>query len=407
MARPPRRRLRDLDALARAQQAQTPGAVPGEGPLTTAARVAQQQGGLGAPSVSDAAGVVTESGAASPMGVAATLSGQGPPPEEPATPSPPAPTEPHPVAGAEGMEPEFARRLDALIAASGGRIRINSGYRSEAEQAALYQEALAKYGSPQAAGKWVAPPGKSNHGRGIAADLGGDMNLAHQLAPQFGLVFPMGHEPWHIEPVGLRQDASTPPEAYTAPGVKEAPPIQDDKGIPVEHMAAVADMVLSDAVAPVNFARHLGEQQVVETPEGTAQPLEGTGPPPPPEPEEPAAAAATQAQGGGESGEGGDAESWIREAMRITGVDESWYPGLKARMMQESGGRNIPQGITDVNTAKGTPAFGPMQVIQPTFNSHKLAGYENWKDPLHNTIAAIRYITARYGHPSKLPRGGY
>lgn len=104
---------------------------------------------------------------------------------------------------------------------------------------------------------------------------------------------------------------------------------------------------------------------------------------------------------------GGDAESWIRTAMMLTGVDESWYAGLHRRMMQESGGQNIPQGIVDINTEKGTPAFGPMQVIEPTFNAYKLPGYEDWHNPLHNTIAAIRYIQSRYGHPDNLPSGGY
>ena len=33
----------------------------------------------------------------------------------------------------------------------------------------------------------------------------------------------------------------------------------------------------------------------------------------------------------------------------------------------ESGNRNIPQQIHDINTDKGTPAHGPLQVIQPTY----------------------------------------
>jgi hypothetical protein len=105
--------------------------------------------------------------------------------------------------------------------------------------------------------------------------------------------------------------------------------------------------------------------------------------------------------------EDADAETLIRAAMAVTGVDESWYEGLYARMMQESGGRNVAQEITDINTEKGTPAFGPMQVIEPTFRAHAAPGYEDWHNPLHNTIAAIRYIQSRYGHPSKLPSGGY
>jgi hypothetical protein len=51
--------------------------------------------------------------------------------------------------------------------------------------------------------------------------------------------------------------------------------------------------------------------------------------------------------------------------------------------------------------------FSPMQMIEPTFSAHALPGYEDWKNPLHNTIAAIRYIADRYGSPYNLPKGGY
>lgn len=106
-----------------------------------------------------------------------------------------------------GMDQSFAKKVAMLIAAvkrQGGSLYISSGYRSAAEQKRLWDAAVVKYGSESAARKWVAPPGKSNHGRGIAADLGGDVELAHQLAPQFGLYFPMSWEPWHIEPKGSR-----------------------------------------------------------------------------------------------------------------------------------------------------------------------------------------------------------
>jgi hypothetical protein len=68
----------------------------------------------------------------------------------------------------------------------------------------LFAEAVKKYGSEKAARKWVAPPGKSNHGRGVAADLdianpGPAQTWAHANATRFGLQFPMSWEPWHIE----------------------------------------------------------------------------------------------------------------------------------------------------------------------------------------------------------------
>lgn len=124
----------------------------------------------------------------------------------------------------EGLNEEFQTALLALVAASGGQIWINSGYRSVERQGQLFDEAVRKYGSPEAARKYVAPPGSSNHNHGLAADLGGNLELAHQLAPQFGLSFPMDWEPWHIEPPWARQERgadyknsqTTPPLGRTA-----------------------------------------------------------------------------------------------------------------------------------------------------------------------------------------------
>lgn len=140
----------------------------------------------------------------------------------------------------DGMQDHFAKRLKAMIEASGGRISVFSGYRSVETQQELWDNALAKYGSEDAARQWVAPPGKSNHNHGIAADLGYETDdaqgWAHENAARFGLVFPMSWEPWHIETAEARggtPDAdghtdSGGAEAYTTPppgtpGVVDAP----------------------------------------------------------------------------------------------------------------------------------------------------------------------------------------
>src|SRR5690606_11342140 len=38
-----------------------------------------------------------------------------------------------------------------------------------------------------------------------------------------------------------------------------------------------------------------------------------------------------------------------------------------------------------------------MQMIDPTFNAHKMKGLNNIFNPVHNAVAAIRYIKSRYG----------
>mgnify|MGYP002140046610 FL=1 len=50
------------------------------------------------------------------------------------------------------------------------QLQVYSGYRSPERQAQLWDAALKKYGSPEAARKWVAPPGRSQHGHGNAAE---------------------------------------------------------------------------------------------------------------------------------------------------------------------------------------------------------------------------------------------
>lgn len=93
-------------------------------------------------------------------------------------------------------------------------LRAVSGYRSSARQAELFAAAVARYGSPEAARKWVAPPGSSAHQSGRAVDLDmGPPNGSSQVdaqrltarwrwltvnAARFGF-FPYSAEPWHWE----------------------------------------------------------------------------------------------------------------------------------------------------------------------------------------------------------------
>jgi hypothetical protein len=85
-------------------------------------------------------------------------------------------------------------------------VGISSLDRSNEHQAALYAKAQAKYGAN--ANQWVAPPGRSNHNRGVAADLSYEddnaRKWAHENAPKYGLAFPLGNEAWHVEPADAR-----------------------------------------------------------------------------------------------------------------------------------------------------------------------------------------------------------
>lgn len=122
-----------------------------------------------------------------------------------------------------GMQKPLQQGLQAMFDAAPPEIqqtlRIMSGYRSPERQQQLWDAALKKYGSADAARKWVAPPGNSQHNHGNAADLSFDgagttaklssagqaaMQWVHANAGQFGLTFPLGNEPWHVEVAGAR-----------------------------------------------------------------------------------------------------------------------------------------------------------------------------------------------------------
>lgn len=92
------------------------------------------------------------------------------------------------------MRPDVALAFDrmaAAAAAAGVSLVINSGYRSDAEQAALY----ARHPDP----RWVAPPGRSLHRLGTELDLGppGAYRWLAGNARRFGFVQRYSWEPWH------------------------------------------------------------------------------------------------------------------------------------------------------------------------------------------------------------------
>jgi D-alanyl-D-alanine carboxypeptidase len=115
--------------------------------------------------------------------------------------------------GQYGLNPIFWERLSALIndgKSKGYNITVTSGWRSYSSQRSLWDNSNR---SCSERSRWVACPGGSRHGFGIAADLsfngtgcsgGWDCNEAaawvHANAEKYGLKFRMSWEPWHIEP---------------------------------------------------------------------------------------------------------------------------------------------------------------------------------------------------------------
>ena len=165
-----------------------------------------------------------------------------------------------------GLNPQFTQSIASLLQNAPpevqNQVRISSAYRSPQRQSEILSGVLTKRVGPEAAAqwgsyvqqangdviaageaarpwlrglgitKWVAPPGSSNHQKGVAVDLQ-YLNPAatqwmHQNAPKHGLNFPLSNEDWHLEPANARAMAGTPTVApqmtATTPGSAPAAP---------------------------------------------------------------------------------------------------------------------------------------------------------------------------------------
>lgn len=88
------------------------------------------------------------------------------------------------------------RRMDAAARTAGIDLHVVSGYRGYAEQSSLYQKYLAGNGN------LAAPPGRSDHGLGLSADIVTNQNpkvltWLRANAGKFGFVNDVPSEDWH------------------------------------------------------------------------------------------------------------------------------------------------------------------------------------------------------------------
>ena len=97
------------------------------------------------------------------------------------------------VSGDTDFMPALGMALSKMSKAAGQSIYVQSGWRSYAEQAALYQAYL------NGTGNLAAPPGSSNHESGRAADITPGSEVFGGMASRFGLGFTVPGESWHIE----------------------------------------------------------------------------------------------------------------------------------------------------------------------------------------------------------------
>jgi Putative peptidoglycan binding domain/D-alanyl-D-alanine carboxypeptidase len=115
------------------------------------------------------------------------------------------------------LHPTMQQRVLDLIRGSNGAVGLGVGFRSEAEQRQLF---LSRYVvDPSGPVEWdgkrwrkqnagdatAAPPGRSMHELGLAADLAGDHAWVVANSSRFALknFASVNDEPWHVQPVEL------------------------------------------------------------------------------------------------------------------------------------------------------------------------------------------------------------
>jgi Transglycosylase SLT domain/D-alanyl-D-alanine carboxypeptidase/Putative Flp pilus-assembly TadE/G-like len=129
----------------------------------------------------------------------------------------------------ESMRPDVAAafdRLGAAASADGVSLIINSGFRSDAEQAALF----AQNPDPQ----WVAPPGTSLHRCATELDLGPPSAYGWLAANarRFGFEKRYSWEPWHYGYVGGPEPCSAAGDALGSEGADGSGSTSATGGLP-------------------------------------------------------------------------------------------------------------------------------------------------------------------------------
>jgi hypothetical protein len=113
------------------------------------------------------------------------------------------------VPGVANLRPALlaaVRQAATAAAGDGVEFYVDSGWRSPQYQEHLLRQAISKYGSEQAAARWVATPDTSPHVSGDAVDIGhaGASAWLSVHGAAYGLCQIYRNEPWHYE---LRPEA--------------------------------------------------------------------------------------------------------------------------------------------------------------------------------------------------------
>ncbi|HEX2503461.1 MAG TPA: transglycosylase SLT domain-containing protein [Miltoncostaeaceae bacterium] len=138
--------------------------------------------------------------------------------------------------------------MEAAASADGVDLVVVSGFRSDAEQAALF----ARHPDP----RWVAPPGRSRHRDATELDLnmhdgrGGAYGWLSRNGSRFGFVQRYSWEPWHWGYLAGCGGGAPPRASLPAAAGAAALP----GWVPARHRPAIAAAATANGIAPVLLA---------------------------------------------------------------------------------------------------------------------------------------------------------
>lgn len=270
----------------------------------------------------------------------------------------------------QGLNPTFLARVRQWVAAVGQPFHITSGYRDIGRQAQLYQAYLAGRGN------LAAKPGSSMHNFGLAID---GPHWGSKNPGAFGLVYRVRGEPWHVEPVdakALKGGAAGDAFGFAALPQPPATPAGTLGDVAKKAMKFAYDKAV--AWSSQALANAAGDQSI-----------------------------------SGVAGVGQWRNTVVR-ALQIIGQPLGYVNDILSQMQRESGGNPSVVNKWDSNWHRGTPSVGLMQVIGPTYATHKHPAYDVGPylygvstNPLANVLAGLRYSLARYGDLGHFRRRGF
>ncbi|MGN8166340.1 tape measure protein [Lactiplantibacillus plantarum] len=97
--------------------------------------------------------------------------------------------------------------------------------------------------------------------------------------------------------------------------------------------------------------------------------------------------------GGGSIEGGAITHSMINKALKMTKVPRQYWSKMRSAIIKtadsETGNRNIMQTISDVNSANGNPAGGPLQFTKTTFDAFAFPGHHNFRSSFDQVLAFL------------------